>query len=147
MVYVSLQLHHHQEVAQFRRVLILYRSQSALEQVVCCSGHQDQEGCPDVFTDMLRVLHLNVYALLDPRATFCFVTPYIEIQFNVNPETLSKPFILSTTIGDPFIVRCVYGNCPIIVSNINISRSSSVRNSKLLCNSRHGMVTLLLCLS
>ena len=48
--------------------------------------------------------------------TLSFVTPYIVVQFNVNPETLSEPISVSTPVGDPVIARRVYKNCPVIVS-------------------------------
>ena len=78
--------------------------------------HQDQEGSPDVGSDTLPVFDLDVYALLDPRVTLSFVTPYIAVQFDVSQETLSVPFSVSTPIGDPVIARRVYKNCPVIVS-------------------------------
>ena len=65
---------------------------------------------------MLRVFDLDVYALLDPYSTLYFVTPYIELQFNVSLETLSEPFLVSTLVGDPVIDRQVYRNCPVAVS-------------------------------
>ena len=58
--------------------------------------HQDKEGSPDVVTTTLRVFDLDVYELLDPEDTLYFVTPYIEVQFNVSLETLPEPFWVST---------------------------------------------------
>ena len=77
---------------------------------------QDQEGSPDVVTSTLRVFVLDVYALLDSGATLFFVTPYIAVQFNVSPETLSEPFSVSTPVGDPIIARRVNINCPVTIS-------------------------------
>ena len=37
----------------------------------------DQEDSPDVFTCMLQVFSINVYALLDTGATLLFVTPLV----------------------------------------------------------------------
>ena len=79
--------------------------------------HQDQKGSPDVVSGTLRVFDLDVYALLDPGATLSFVTPYIAVQFDVNPETLSEPFSVSTPVGDPVITRRLYKNCPVSVSD------------------------------
>ena len=79
-------------------------------------ARQDQEGSHDVVTGMLRVFHLDVYALLDPRATLSFVTLCIAVNFGVSPETLSEPFSVSTPVGDPVIARRVYRNCPVTVS-------------------------------
>ncbi|WMV54304.1 hypothetical protein MTR67_047689 [Solanum verrucosum] len=71
---------------------------------------------PDVVIGILRVFHLDVYALLDPGATLSFVTPYIAVNFGVSPETLSEPFSVSTPVGDPVIARRVYINSPFTVS-------------------------------
>ena len=65
---------------------------------------------------MLQVFDLQVYALLYPRDNLSFVTPYIVVQFSVNPETLSEPFSVSTPVRDPVIARRVYRNCPVTVS-------------------------------
>ena len=65
---------------------------------------------------MLRVFDLDVYALLDPGVTLCFVTPYIAVQFNVSPETLPELFSLCTPVGDPVMDRQVNRNCPVTVS-------------------------------
>ena len=54
--------------------------------------------------------------MLDPGATLSFVTPYIAVQFDVNPETLSEPFSVSTPVGDPVIARGVYINFHVTVS-------------------------------
>ena len=48
--------------------------------------------------------------------TLSFVTPYIVVQFNVNPETLSKPFSVSTLVVDSIIARRIYRNCPVQIS-------------------------------
>uniref|UniRef100_M1D3Z3 Gag-pol polyprotein n=1 Tax=Solanum tuberosum TaxID=4113 RepID=M1D3Z3_SOLTU len=70
-------------------------------------AHQDQEDSPDVVTGTLRIIDLDVYAVLDPGATLSFVTPYIAVKFDVSPETLSEPFSVSTSVGDPVIARRV----------------------------------------
>lgn len=77
---------------------------------------QDQEGFPDVVTSMLRVFDFDIYALVDPRATLIFVTPYIAVQFSVSKKTLSESFSISTLVGDPIIARRVHINCPVRVS-------------------------------
>ena len=65
---------------------------------------------------MLFVFDIDVYALLDLGATISIKTPYIAVQFSVNPETLSEAFSVSTPVSDPVIARRVYRNCPVIVS-------------------------------
>lgn len=63
-------------------------------------AHQDEEDSPNVVTGTLRVFHLDFYALLDPWFILYFGTPTIEVNFGVNPKTLSKLFLESTLVGD-----------------------------------------------
>ena len=70
---------------------------------------------------MLQVFDLDIYALLDTGATLSFVTPYIEFNFSVPPETLLEPFLISTLVGDLVIARPVYKSFPITVSQKVIS--------------------------
>ena len=48
--------------------------------------------------------------------TLSFVAPYMVVQLSVSPETLSKPFSVSTPVSDPVIARRVYRNCSLTVS-------------------------------
>ena len=77
---------------------------------------QDQEGSPNVVTGTLRVSDLDIYVLLDLGDTLYFITPYIEVQLRVSPETLSEPFSVSTPVCDPIIARRLYKNCHVTVS-------------------------------
>ncbi|XP_069145697.1 uncharacterized protein [Solanum lycopersicum] len=80
---------------------------------------QDQEGSPDVVTD--------------PGATLYFATPYIAVQFNVSPETLSEPFSVSTPVGDPVIARRGIQKLPChSVSESHLSRSSRFPDEPIL---------------
>ena len=54
--------------------------------------------------------------MLDLGATLSFVTSYIALQFSVSLQTLSKPFSVSTPVGDPVIARGVYINFHVTVS-------------------------------
>ena len=46
----------------------------------------EKENSPDVVTDMLKVLSLDVYALIDPGATLSFVTPLLAKNFDIFPD-------------------------------------------------------------
>ena len=59
----------------------------------------EQENSPDVVTGMLKVLSLDVYALLDPDATLSFVTPLVAKKFDILPDALHEPFVVSTLVG------------------------------------------------
>lgn len=41
--------------------------------------------------------------LLDPGSNLSYVTPLVAINFGVGPENLSKPFSISTLVGDPVV--------------------------------------------
>ena len=77
---------------------------------------------------MLRVFDLDVYALLDLGATLSFIISYIAIQFSFSPETLSKPFSLSTSVGHRVKLKNVYKNFHVTVSQKLPQRSCRVRN-------------------
>ncbi|WMV41353.1 hypothetical protein MTR67_034738 [Solanum verrucosum] len=66
---------------------------------------------------MLKVIHLDVYSLLDPCATLSFVTPYVAIRFNISLNVLLDPFFVSTPIGESIQAKRVYRNCHVSLSH------------------------------
>ncbi|KAG5580672.1 hypothetical protein H5410_051299, partial [Solanum commersonii] len=60
------------------------------------SSRQDHESFPDIFTGILKVFVIDVYALLDADVRLSFVTPYVGIRFDIFPEQLLDPFSVST---------------------------------------------------
>ena len=54
-----------------------------------------------------------MYTLLDPGSTVSFVTPLIEIRFDVFPEIFHEPILKNTPIEDDIRAEGVYKNCPI----------------------------------
>ena len=54
---------------------------------------------PDMVTDMFKVLSIDVYALLDPITTLSFVTPLVAKKFDILPDVLHEPFVVSTLVG------------------------------------------------
>ena len=67
---------------------------------------------------MLKVFSIDVYALLDLDATLSFVTPLVAKKFDILPDTLHEPFIVSTLVGKSVVAKRVYRNCQIILPNI-----------------------------
>lgn len=65
---------------------------------------------------MLRVFHINVYALFDLRETLYFVTLYTVVDFCVSPKMFSEPFSVFTPIDDSVIAKWVCINCLVIIS-------------------------------
>ena len=76
-------------------------------------------------TGTLQDFNLNVYALLDPGATISVVNPSIQMKFDVSPETLSEPFLVSIPVGDLVIARRVYK------LESHLTGSCRVRNGRL----------------
>ncbi|XP_069150083.1 uncharacterized protein [Solanum lycopersicum] len=77
----------------------------------------EQESSPDVVTGMLQVFSIDVYALLDPSATLSFVTPLIARKFDILPDILNEPFMVTTPVDESVVAKRVYKNCPIILPN------------------------------
>ncbi|XP_070032295.1 uncharacterized protein [Nicotiana tomentosiformis] len=50
------------------------------------SGRQNVEASPDVVTGILSVQTHDVYALIDPGFTLSYVTPYVAMEFGIEPE-------------------------------------------------------------
>ena len=66
---------------------------------------------------MLKVFSIDVYALLDPGANLSFFTPLVAKKFDILPDILHEPFIVSTPMGESVIAKMVYRNCPIMLPN------------------------------
>ena len=79
-------------------------------------GKEEQEKSPDMVTSMLQVFSTSVYALLDLGSTLSFVTPLLALTFEVLPEVLHDPIVVSTPLGENVKADRVYQNCPIVVS-------------------------------
>ena len=71
---------------------------------------------------MLRVFSIDVYVLFDRGATLSFVTPLISRTFDILPNTLNEPFMVSNLVGELVIAKRVCKNCPIMLPN-TISRT------------------------
>ncbi|XP_069148008.1 uncharacterized protein [Solanum lycopersicum] len=77
----------------------------------------EQEESPDVVTGMLQIFSIDVYALLDSRATLSFVTPLVAKRFDFLPDILIEPFSVTTSVGDSVVARRVFRSCPISLPN------------------------------
>ncbi|XP_070025071.1 uncharacterized protein [Nicotiana sylvestris] len=65
------------------------------------SGRQTVEASPDVVTGILTVQSHDVYALIYPGSTLSYVTPYVAMEFGIEPEQLHEPFLVSTLVSEP----------------------------------------------
>ncbi|XP_070032440.1 uncharacterized protein [Nicotiana tomentosiformis] len=79
------------------------------------SGRQSVEASPDVFTGMLTVQYHDVYALIELGSTFSYVTPFVAMEFGIEPEQLPEPFSISTPVGESIVVARVYRGCVVTV--------------------------------
>ena len=64
---------------------------------------------------MLQVLSTSIYALLDPKSTLSFVTPLRAFTFEIFPEVLHDPKMVSTPLRENVRTDRVYKDCPIVV--------------------------------
>ena len=64
---------------------------------------------------MLYIFQFDVYALLDPGSSFSYVTPLIAVNFEMSPEIIPKPILISTLVGDSIVAQKVYKKCPVTV--------------------------------
>ncbi len=77
----------------------------------------EQESSPNVVTNMLKVFSIDVYTLLDLYAILYFVTPLVFKKFDILPNILHEPFILSNPVGESVFSKRIYRNCPIFFPN------------------------------
>ena len=55
---------------------------------------------PDVVIGMLKVFNFDVYALLDPGANLSIVTPFVATRFDMVPDVLIEPYLVSNPVGE-----------------------------------------------
>ena len=77
----------------------------------------EQETSPDVVTGMLKVLSIDAFALNYLSATLSFVTPKIAKKFDILPDILHDPFIVSTLVGESVVAKRCIEICPIMLPN------------------------------
>ena len=56
---------------------------------------------------MLKVVIIDVYALLDSGATLSCVTPLVAKKFDILPNILHELFIVSTLVGESVVSKRV----------------------------------------
>lgn len=65
---------------------------------------------------MLQVFFIDVSALLYPSAILSFVTPFMDMKFEIHAEVLLEPFWVSTPVGELVVARRVNRSFPISLS-------------------------------
>ena len=66
---------------------------------------------------MVHVFSINIFDVLDPRATLSFVTPLVDIMFNVLPDGLIEPYLVNTFVGYSIVAKRVYRSFSILFLN------------------------------
>ena len=78
-------------------------------------AREEQENFVDVVIGMLQVFSTFVYALLDLRSTLSFVTPLLSLTFEILPEVLHDPIVVSTPLRENVRIDRVYKDCLIVI--------------------------------
>ncbi|XP_070036558.1 uncharacterized protein [Nicotiana tomentosiformis] len=78
-------------------------------------GRQSSEASPDVVTYILTVQSHDVYALIDPSFTLSYVTPYVALEFGIEPEQHHEQFFISTQVGESIMAARVCRDCVVMV--------------------------------
>ena len=68
-------------------------------------------------TSMLQVFFINVYALLDLGANLSFVTPLVARKFDILPDILNEPLMVSTPVVGSVVAKRVYRDSIIMFPN------------------------------
>ena len=55
--------------------------------------------------------------LLDRGDTLYFFTPLVAKKFDIFPDILNEPFMVSTPVGESIVAKRVYRNCHIMFPN------------------------------
>ena len=58
-------------------------------------------------TDMLQVLCFDVYAYLYLGSTLAFVTPLVSRKFDILPDILNEPLVVTTSVGELVVAKRV----------------------------------------
>lgn len=67
---------------------------------------------------MFQVFYIDVYALLYPSVALCIGTPFVATNFQMLPNVLEEPFLLSTPVSDLVVAKIAYRSFPITLSHI-----------------------------
>ena len=81
------------------------------------NNRQEHKDSPNLISCMIQVFDFTVYALLHPRATLSFVTPYIAMKFDIIREQLSEPFSVSIPIAESILAKIVYRDCALYINH------------------------------
>ncbi|XP_070047254.1 uncharacterized protein [Nicotiana tomentosiformis] len=84
------------------------------------SGRQNAEASPDVVTGILIVQTHDVYALIYLGSTLSCVTPFVAMEFGIEPEQLPESFSVYSPFGESILAARVYRGCVVTVRGRDI---------------------------
>ncbi|XP_009793525.2 uncharacterized protein [Nicotiana sylvestris] len=79
------------------------------------SGCQTTKDSPDVVTGIMTVQSHDVYALIDPGSSLSYFTPFVAMEFGIEPDQLHEPFLVYTPVGELITPSRVYRGCVVKV--------------------------------
>ncbi|XP_069144454.1 uncharacterized protein [Solanum lycopersicum] len=79
-------------------------------------AREEQEKSADVVTCKLQVFSNSTNALLDQSSTLSFITPLLAITFDIFPDVLRDPIVVSTPLGENVKTNRLHKDCPTVVS-------------------------------
>ncbi|XP_070032435.1 uncharacterized protein [Nicotiana tomentosiformis] len=72
---------------------------------------RESEASPNVVAGILTAQSHDVYALIDPSSTLSYVTPYVAMEFGIEPEQLYQSFSVSKQVSESILAVRVYRDC------------------------------------
>ncbi|XP_070024795.1 uncharacterized protein [Nicotiana sylvestris] len=110
------------------------------------SGRQTAEASLDVVTGIPTVQSHDVYALIDPSSTLSYVTPFVAMEFGIEPEQLHEPFSVSTLVGESILATRVYRGCIVTVRGMDTTADLvELGMVDFDCNNGDGLALFMLC--
>ena len=68
-------------------------------------------------TGIFEVFSIKAYDLLDLGFTLSFATSLVAKKFDILPDILHDPFIVSAPVGESVVAKRVYRSFPIMLPN------------------------------
>ncbi|XP_050941530.1 uncharacterized protein LOC127149710 [Cucumis melo] len=88
---------------------------SRQEGKVFAMTQQEAADAPNVVTGTLSIFNKSAHVLMDPGATHSFVSIMFTVGIDKELESLTEELLISTPVGDSFIVNSVYQKCSILI--------------------------------
>ncbi|KAL4016686.1 hypothetical protein IC575_024343 [Cucumis melo] len=78
---------------------------------------QEAADAPNVVTSTLSIFNKSAHVLMDPGPTHCFLSIMFTVGVDKELESLTEELLISTLVGDSFIVNSVYRKCSILIDD------------------------------